>query len=99
MEKFQVTEKYEGIKAERVFEVGKLTFSDLGMKIIKDRSFAFLLQGSLSVGENLINANFIVSAFQNEINLTLTSETADKEVLSDSAKRFMETLKSRLVEL
>lgn len=49
--------------------------------------------------ENLINANFIVSACQNEINLTLTTETADKEVLIDFAKRFMETLKRNLGEL
>jgi len=99
MEKFQVTEKYEGKKAEQVFEAGKLTFSDLGMKIVKDRSFAFLLQGSLFVEGNLINTNFIVNAFQNEINLTSTSEAAGKEMLSDFAERFMETLKSHLCEL
>jgi len=96
MEKLHISEKHEGTKPERVFEAGKSTFSDLGIDIKKVRTFAFLLQGSLSSEEHLINANFIVSAFQNEFNLTLTSETANKEELNSFANRFIKSLKNYL---
>ena len=96
IEKLQISEHYEGIKPDQVFEAGKLAFSKLGMDIVKDRSFAFLLQGSVSLEENLINANFIVNAFQNLLNLTLTSETASMEALNSFAKSFLETLRSNL---
>ena len=96
METFQFKGKYEGIKPNQVFDAGKTAFVSLGMEIVKDRSFAFLLQTKTSGGADVINANFIVSPFQNEYNLTLTSETADQETLDAFAKAFADKLKENL---
>jgi hypothetical protein len=91
--KFQFQEKYEGHKPEQVFNAGKAAFEALGMAVVKDRSFAFLLQTKTSGDADVINANFIVSPFQNEYNLTLTSETTDQETLEAFAKAFADKLK------
>lgn len=98
MAKLQKTEKFEGNKPENVFDAGKKVFDEMDMEIIKVRSFAFLLQARTKDGGDLIGANFIVSSFQNEFSLTLTTETAGKEVLETFADEYLKRLKHHLSE-
>lgn len=95
MNNYKISEKFESLKPEHVFEAGRTSFADLEMEIVKDRSFALLLQVR-TTGDHVINANFIVNGFQNEFTLTLTSDTADAEALHTLAERFAERLKQHL---
>jgi len=97
MSNYKISEKFEVLKPGEVFEAGRASFADLEMEIVKDRSFALLLQTRLT-GEDVINANFIVNGFQNEFTLTLTSETADDNALLSLARRFVERLNQHLAE-
>jgi hypothetical protein len=97
MNNYKISEKFESVKPEQVFDAGRASFADLEMEIVKDRSFALLLQTRLT-GNDVINANFIVNGFQNEFTLTLTSETADQEALQELAERFVERLNQQLTE-
>jgi len=96
MSKLQINEKFEGLTSEQVFEASKAAFNELGMVVFKVRSFAFLLQARTASEEDLVNANLIVSAFENEFNLTLSSETVDQESLIDLADKFIEKIKNIL---
>jgi hypothetical protein len=96
MAKSQKTEKFEGEKPENVFEAGKKVFDEIGMEIIKVRSFAFFLQAQTKGGGDMIDASFIVSGFQNEFSLTLTSETAGQEKLETFADEYLEKLDHHL---
>jgi hypothetical protein len=97
MSNYQVSQKFEAVKPGEVFEAGRASFADLEMEIVKDRSFALLLQTRLT-GKDVINANFIVNGFQNEFTLTLTSETADDDALQSLAGRFVERLNQQLAD-
>lgn len=97
MNNHKISEKFESVKPEQVFEAGRTSFVDLEMEIVKDRSFALLLQVRTK-GDHVINANFIVNGFQNEFTLTLTSETADAEALHALAEQFAERLKQHLAQ-
>jgi hypothetical protein len=68
------------------------------MEIIKVRSFAFFLQAQTKSGVDMIDANFIVSGFQNEFTLTLTSETAGQEKLKTFTDEYLEKLDHHLSE-
>jgi hypothetical protein len=98
MVKLQKTEKFEGKKPENVFEAGKKVFDEMDMEIIKVRSFAFFLQAQTKSGVDMIDANFIVSGFQNEFSLTLTSETAGKEIFETFADEYLKKLENYLSE-
>jgi hypothetical protein len=97
MNNYKISEKFESLKPEQVFEAGRTSFADLEMEIVKDRTFALLLQVR-TTGDHEINANFIVNGFQNEFTLTLTSETADAEALHALAEQFAERLKQNFSE-
>jgi hypothetical protein len=94
---YKISEKFESVKPGEVFDAGRTSLADLDMEIVKDRSFALLLQAR-TTGDHVINANFIVNGFQNEFSLTLTSETADQEALHALAERFKVTLYQHLVQ-
>ena len=98
MAKLQKTEKFKGNKPETVFEAGKKVFDEMGMEIIKVRSFAFFLQARTKDPGDIIDANFIVSGFQNEFSLTLTSESAGQEKLETFADEYLEKLDHHLSE-
>ena len=98
MAKLQIEEKYEGWKPGDVFEASKAAFNEIGMEILKVRAFAFLLQARTTTEEDLIEANLLVSNFEDEFTLSLSSETADQESLNHLAKEFVETLKRLLHE-
>lgn len=97
LDNYKISEKFKSVKPAQVFEAGRNSFADLEMEIVKDRSFALLLQVRMT-GEHVINANFIVNGFQNEFTLTLTSETADQEALHALAERFKVTLYQHLAQ-
>lgn len=97
MEELKVTEIFEDRNPAQVFEAGRVAFADLDMRIVKDRSFALLLQ-ACTTGDHVTNANFIVNGFQNEFTLTLASETADQDALKILANRFVEALNNHLIE-
>jgi hypothetical protein len=98
MNQFMISEKFESIKADQLFNAGRTSLIDLGMEIIKDRSIAFLLQARTITEEVVINANFIVNAIQKEFSIILTSEIADLKLLKGFAERFIKTLKTYLEE-
>lgn len=97
MNNYKISEKFEAVKPGEVFEAGRTSFDDLEMEIVKDRSFALLLQTRLT-GNDVINANFIVNGFQNEFTLTLNSETAGADAMQSLAERFVERLNQHLTE-
>ena len=98
MTKLYIKENFEGSKSEQVFEASKATFNELGMEILKVRAFAFLIQARTTPEEDLINANLLVSNFEDEFTLSLSSETADQESLKYLANRFVETLNKILCD-
>lgn len=98
MNNFKISEKYVSFSADQVFKAGRASLTDLEMEIIKDRSIAYLLQARTIGGGDVINANIIVNAFQNEYSITLASETADQALLKVFADRFVEALKNHLDE-
>jgi hypothetical protein len=97
MNNYKIVEKFVSVKPNQVFEAGRTSFADLEMGIVKDRSFALLLQAR-RLGDHVINANFIVDGFQNEFTLTLSSETANQEALQGLAERFTAKLNQYLTE-
>ena len=68
------------------------------MEILKVRAFAFLLQARMTAKEDLINANLLVSNFEDEFTLSLSSEAAEQELLYDLAIKFVDTLNKILHE-
>ena len=98
MVKLQIKEKFEGPNPGEVFEASKAAFKEMGMEILKVRAFAFLLQARMTAKEDLINANLLVSNFEDEFTLSLSSEAADQELLDDLAIKFVDTLNKILHE-
>lgn len=95
MENLSISEKFEAVKPDQVFAAGRNAFADLDMEIVKDRSFALLLQAR-TTGADPINANFMVNGFKNEFSLTLTSERANPEGLQALAESFKQALEQHL---
>jgi len=96
--KLQRTQKFEGVTPENVFKTAKSLFEEMGMEIIKVRSFAFFLQAKTKGGGDLIDANFMVSSFQNEFSLTLISETVSMEKLETFAADYLNKFEHYLHE-
>ncbi len=94
--KAQITHPFADASPGEVFDAGKQALNQLGYAIVKDRSFAYLLQARKTEQTTTIDLNFIVNAFEKVVNLTLSSETADEDVLHAAGKQVIETLQEQL---
>ncbi len=92
----QITHPFADESPGEVFEAGKQALNELGYAIVKDRSFAYLLQARKTHLSDTIDVNFIVNAFEKVVNLTLSSETADEDALTAAGQRVIEMFQEQL---
>lgn len=94
--KAQITHQFADVSPGEVFDAGKQALNQLGYAIVKDRSFAYLLQARKTEATGTIDVNFIVNAFEKVVNLTLSSEMAADDALHAAGQQVIETLQKQL---
>lgn len=96
MIKVQFKESYVGASPLEVFEASKAAFEEMGMEIIKVRSFAYFLQARTTTHVGMISASIMVSSFQNSYELIFSSDTENQEILNQLANDFNSSLNHQI---